>query len=214
MRVKDIMTADAIFVTPETKVVEVAEILFKNGFHGLPVVEKDKVVGIITENDFFIRDSDILFLPSYINFLKENKVVDELPSEKKKKIKKMLSLEARDIMTPDPVTASPDAEVSELLEFIKKTRFNTLPVTNDDKNLLGVVTLVDVVGMVKQGRTGDNNFKPRDAEELTKDVHSWWGRNFVFIEKGHIRNWKIVFAVAFIGGAIAAIIWMVSVKIQ
>jgi CBS domain-containing protein len=152
--------------------VEVAEILFKNGFHGLPVIKDDKVVGIITENDFFIKDQAVLFLPSYINFLKENQMMGDMPEEKKKKIKMLLNLEAKDIMTPDPVTVSRDMEVSELLEFIKKTRFNTMPVADENKNLLGVVTLVDVIGMVKQGRMGDNSFNPKSVEDVTKNANA------------------------------------------
>lgn len=214
MKAKDIMTKDVVFVAPEARIVEVADLLFKNGFHGLPVVEDEKVIGIITENDFFIKDTGTLFLPSYINFLKETRVIDDLPSEKKKKIKKLLSLTARDIMTADPVTIAPEMEISDLLEFIKKTRFNTLPVTNENKNILGLVTLVDVIGMVKQTRSGDNAMKGRDVEDLTKDVHSWWRKSFVFIAKTHIRTWKGIFIIAFAAGAAAALIWTVSIRIQ
>lgn len=208
------MSTDVIFASPLNRVVEVAEILFNHGFHGLPVAEDGKVVGIITENDFFIKDSGTLFLPSYINFLKENRVVDDLPSEKKKKIKKLLNLEARDIMTADPITVKPEMEVPKLLDLIKKTRFNTLPVVDDEKNLLGVVTLVDVIGMVKQSRKETGAGRTRDVEDLTKDVHSWWKDTFVFIRKIRVRSWKFIFTTAFIAGAIAAIIWMVSIKIQ
>lgn len=213
-QVKEIMSADVIFATPSNKVVEVAEMIFNHGFHGLPVVEDGKVVGIITENDFFIKDQGTLFLPSYINFLKENKIDDDLPQEKKKKMKKLLSLETRDIMTPDPITVSPEMEVEELLDLIKKTRFNTLPVTDEEKNILGIVTLVDVIGMVKQSRKEAGAGRVRDVDELTADVHSWWKKTFVFIRKVRVRSWKFIFATAFIAGAIAAMIWMISVKIQ
>jgi len=53
MQVKDIMIKKITYVSPEDNIMEVADIIFKKGFHGLPVVEKNKVVGIITEDDFF-----------------------------------------------------------------------------------------------------------------------------------------------------------------
>lgn len=212
-RVKDIMIRDVVFATPGTKVVELAETMFKFGFHGLPIIEDGKIVGIITENDFFIKDSGVLFLPSYISLLKETRIADDLPEEKKKKIKTILSLEAKDIMSKDVVTVSPEMEVPELLEFMKKTRFNTLPVTDDEKNMLGLVTLVDVIGMVRQNRDINNLEKIRDADELVRDVHSWWKKTFVFIRKVRVRSWKFIFVTAFIAGAIAATIWMVSVKL-
>lgn len=208
------MSTDVVFAIPQSRIVEVAEIIFEHGFHGLPVTEDGKVVGIITENDFFIKDQGTLFLPSYINFLKENQIVDDLPSEKKKKMKKLLNLEARDIMTADPITVNPEMEVEELLDLIKKTRFNTLPVTDNEKNLLGIVTLVDVIGMVKQGRKEAGAGRSRDVDDLTRDVHSWWKKTFVFIRKVRVRSWKFIFATAFIAGAIAAMIWMISVRIQ
>jgi CBS domain-containing protein len=208
------MSSDVVSIAPSHKVVVVAEVIFSHGFHGLPVVEGGKVVGIITENDFFIKDSGMLFLPSYINFLKETRIIDDIPAEKKKKIKKLLSLEARDIMTPDPITVPLDMEVEELLELIKKTRFNTLPVTDEEKNLLGIVTLVDVIGMVKQSRDMENYFKPKEADDLVREVHPWWKKTFVAIKKVRVRSWKFIFATAFIAGAIAAIIWMVSVRVQ
>ncbi|HLN18840.1 MAG TPA: CBS domain-containing protein, partial [Patescibacteria group bacterium] len=156
----------------------------------------------------------VMFLPSYINLLKETRIVDDLPEEKKKKIKTLLNLEAKDIMSNDVVTVPPEMEITELLEFMKKTRFNTLPVTDNEKNMLGLVTLVDVIGMAKQNRDAGNYNKLRDADELVRDVHSWWKKTFVFIRKVRIKSWKFIFVTAFIAGAIAAIIWMVSVKIQ
>jgi len=177
-RVKDIMSTNVLSAAPGNSVVEVAEIIFNHGFHGLPVVENGKVVGIITENDFFIKDQGTLFLPSYINFLKENRITDDVPSEKKAKMKKLLNLEARDIMTADPIAVRPYMEVEELLNLIKKTRFNTLPVTDEEKNLLGIVTLVDVIGMVKQSQDKESNFRSKEADEIIRKVRPWWKKFF------------------------------------
>lgn len=204
------MSRDVVFVTPTDKIILVAELLFKYGYHGLPVVEQGKVVGIITENDFFIKDAGVLFLPTYINFLKETKVIDDLPAEKRKKIKKLLNLEARDVMTSDPVSVSLLMEATALLELIKKTRYNTLPVTDDENNLLGIVTLVDVVGQIR------NECGPRrsshDVEKLAKEVHSWWRKTFVFIGKAHLRSWKVFLILGFIAGTIATIFWTVRMQ--
>jgi len=74
------MTKNVSFVSPDTKITDVAEIMFKNRFHGLPVLDNDKIVGIITETDFFTKDAANLYLPSYISFLKENKIADDFGS--------------------------------------------------------------------------------------------------------------------------------------
>ena len=54
MLIKDIMTQDVITVSKETPLKEAAGLLAKFRVHGLPVVDGNKkVVGIVTESDFF-----------------------------------------------------------------------------------------------------------------------------------------------------------------
>jgi CBS domain-containing protein len=209
MTVADIMTRNIIYAEPRTKVVEVAEMLFKHGYHGMPVVDDGKVVGMITENDFFIKDADVLFLPSYIKFLEDNSMVENLSEEKKRRIEKLLSLEARDIMTKDVVTVPLNMDVAELLEFIKKTRFNTLPVADDGKNLLGLVTLVDVIGMAKQTRTGDNPMKAKDFDELISNVNP---RLRAMTKAG--GPWRTYLVAAIIGVVSAVATWIVLSAIR
>lgn len=68
MKVKDIMTKNVIVVSPETPINKVAEELYKNGFTGVPVVEGNKLVGIITEADLVMQKAKIHF-PQYIQIL-------------------------------------------------------------------------------------------------------------------------------------------------
>ncbi|MDQ1284483.1 MAG: hypothetical protein QG620_831 [Patescibacteria group bacterium] len=149
MKVKDIMTKEVVSVSPETKVTEVAAIMSKNRFHGVPVVEKGKIVGIVTESDFFTKDSGNLYLPSYINFLESAKLAEDLPEEKKEKVGKLIDARALDIMKKECVTILQDMDVRDLLSFFRETKFNSLPVTDEDDNLVGIVTLADVLGMIK-----------------------------------------------------------------
>jgi CBS domain-containing protein len=46
-----IMTRDVLTVTPETDVGEAARFMVERGCGGLPVVDGEKLVGIITERD-------------------------------------------------------------------------------------------------------------------------------------------------------------------
>jgi acetoin utilization protein AcuB len=49
--VEDAMTRDPIFVEPGSEIEDAARLLLENKIGGLPVVENDTVVGIITETD-------------------------------------------------------------------------------------------------------------------------------------------------------------------
>ncbi|PIP24258.1 MAG: hypothetical protein COX35_01715, partial [Candidatus Nealsonbacteria bacterium CG23_combo_of_CG06-09_8_20_14_all_37_18] len=128
MKIKDIMTTNIISADPEMAVSKVADILFTNRFHGLPIVENKKLVGIITEDDFFLKNYDKIYLPSYLRFIEENKSTDNLPSDIKNKIEKLLEIKVKDIMTTDCITVNPDMEISDFMDLVRKTKFTTFPV--------------------------------------------------------------------------------------
>ena len=51
LRVKNVMTWDAVTTKPEASLAQAAAVMFEGRFGSLPVMEKDKLVGIITERD-------------------------------------------------------------------------------------------------------------------------------------------------------------------
>jgi CBS domain-containing protein len=53
LTVGDVMTADPVTVVPEDTIQEVAEQMLENQVSGLPVVQNERVIGIITESDIF-----------------------------------------------------------------------------------------------------------------------------------------------------------------
>lgn len=150
MKVEDIMTKNVVTVTPDSKITQVAEIMFKNRFHGVPVAEGKRVVGIVTEGDFFTRDQNNVFLPSYINFLKESKVAGALSKAEEEKVKKLLNAQVREIMNEKCVTILRDMSLHDLIAFFRETKYNTLPVMDENNELVGIVTLADVIGLIKE----------------------------------------------------------------
>lgn len=51
--VRDIMTRELVTVTPDTPIIEVAQLLLEYRIGGIPVVDEGQVVGMITESDLF-----------------------------------------------------------------------------------------------------------------------------------------------------------------
>jgi CBS domain-containing protein len=51
--IHDIMTRDVVVVAPDTPITEVAQQLLDRRIGGVPVVQGDQVVGVITESDLF-----------------------------------------------------------------------------------------------------------------------------------------------------------------
>lgn len=54
-------------------------------------------------------------------------------------------LYARDIMTKDPLTISPDARIADAVKILLEKHFNGLPVVDDDGGLVGVICQSDLV---------------------------------------------------------------------
>jgi CBS domain-containing protein len=52
MFVKDAMSADPITTTPTTRLADAAAVMLKNKIGCLPVLERGKLIGIVTESDF------------------------------------------------------------------------------------------------------------------------------------------------------------------
>ncbi len=125
LRAKDIMKKEVISVRKETPIFEATEILVRNGFSGLPVVEDDMTVsGIISEKD--------AILLSYEGQKVENKTV-------------------RDFMTSPAVTFEEYESVLSVCDFLVKNIFGRVPVTSKGK-LVGIISIQDVIESILQHR--------------------------------------------------------------
>ena len=62
-------------------------------------------------------------------------------------------LHVGDVMTPKPVTIGPDRTVAELVEVFLRHDFNALPVVGGDGVLLGLVTKLDLLRLLRPGDT-------------------------------------------------------------
>jgi acetoin utilization protein AcuB len=150
MKVQDLMTEKVICVRADTKINEVSQLLTGKSIHGVPVLDNnDLITGIITESDFFIKDIPDLYLPSYIEFLKKAEFAEHISGKEKDKIAILLKAQASDIMTSDPITIKAETEINDLIKIIKEKHLFTLPVINEEKKVIGIITLADIIGLLK-----------------------------------------------------------------
>lgn len=150
MKVEDIMTIDVISVQPGTSLVEVAKLLRKNKIHSLPVIdENQKLAGIVTEMDFFIKDAASMYLPKWIELINEARAEASASLDNEEKLSHIIDLQVQDIMTTDCVTIRPDAPVRKLLDIFKETKFKSFPVVDENNVLVGIISLVDVIKSIE-----------------------------------------------------------------
>jgi CBS domain-containing protein len=143
--VRDYMELDPATVTPDTSAEDVAKLLGEHELHGVPVVnDAGRCVGIVTENDLVMADDEgDLHIPHYVQLF-GGLVFLESVKGFEKRLKKAVAATARDMMTADPTTIGPDADVHEAGRLISSSGHNRLPVVEHGR-LVGVITRADVL---------------------------------------------------------------------
>ena len=145
------MERDVVTASPTDDVETVVRMLRQHELPGVPVVDGDgRCVGIVTEADMVISEEEAdLHLPHYIDLL--GGVIFLEPLRRfEDRIHKAFASKVSEMMTPDPVTVSPDAPVEEAARLIAERRHNRLPVVADGR-LVGVVTPLDVLEALTTG---------------------------------------------------------------
>jgi CBS domain-containing protein len=143
--VAEYMDPDPVTVEPDTGVEDVARLLGTNELHGVPVVNgAGRCVGIVTENDLVLADEEgDLHIPHYIELFGGLVFLQPL-REFEARLKKAAATSAKDLMTADPTTVAPDADVHEAGRIISRSGHNRLPVVEHGR-LVGVITRADVL---------------------------------------------------------------------
>lgn len=148
MKVSDIMTRNVISVNPETSLREAASFFAKFCIHGMPVVDsKNKIVGFITESDFFIKDSSNIFLSEFLGFVRSEKG-NTTKNDGKKGGEKKLDGIVQDIMTAECFTVKEDLPIEKLVYMFKEKKFNSIPIVDENNVLIGIVTIMDVIKLL------------------------------------------------------------------
>jgi CBS domain-containing protein len=119
MQIRELMTAEVDFVGPETQVLEIARKMRDADIGSTPVVEQDRLIGMVTDRDIVLR------------------VVADGGDPR--------SATARAAMSPKILYCFDDQTVDEVLENMGHNQVRRLPVVNRDKRLVGVVSLGDLV---------------------------------------------------------------------
>lgn len=117
MKVKDCMTTNVAYVSPNTPVVEIAKIMKNKNVGSVPVLDGDRVVGIVTDRDIVLRD---------IAFGKN-------PNE----------VLAKDVMTVGVTTANPNMDIHDAARIMAEKQVRRLPVVENGR-LVGMLAIGDI----------------------------------------------------------------------
>lgn len=128
--VRNWMTPNPITITPQTTLPEAHRLMNEHNVRRLPVVNKGKLVGIVTRGD--VREaqaSDATTLSVYeLNYL-----LDQIP--------------AKEFMAYEPITVSADAPIGEAARRMLQHKIGGLPVVEYGE-LVGIITETDLCRML------------------------------------------------------------------
>ncbi|MHC0037295.1 CBS domain-containing protein [Pseudoneobacillus sp. C159] len=115
-KIRDIMTDDVECCTLLDNVFEVANKMKEWNVGAIPIVDGEKLVGMITDRDIVVRG-----------------VAEKHPG----------STKVEDVMSDTLVTVSPDTGTREAAQLMAKNQIRRLPVVENDR-LVGIVSLGDL----------------------------------------------------------------------
>lgn len=125
--VADIMTLDPVTVSPRNAIRTAVNLMRGAGCSRLPVIDRDRLVGIITDRDLR-RTANSPFVVReqwYDNFILDH-------------------IEVGSCMTPDPLTIGPDATIAEAAHTMRNHKISGLPVVANGE-LVGIITETDLL---------------------------------------------------------------------
>jgi len=155
VQVKDIMTPDPVTVRVDSPIREAAGLLRKYHIGGLPVMDGDRVAGIVTETDIIsLLDtgslSSDLWLPSPLEVI-EVPVREFINWERTKRaLTDIGDREVRRVMSSPAVTIDEESDIADAASLMLRERIARLPVIRNGR-LIGIVTRADIVRGIGEG---------------------------------------------------------------
>jgi CBS domain-containing protein len=136
--VKDVMTAQVIWVKQDTPFAAIAAALRKYRVSAFPVLnEAGEVIGVVSESDLLSKlalGGGEDRMPGMISGILQHK-----------ELEKARGITAGDLMTAPPVTVSPDDTIEHAARLMYLRGVKRVPVVDDGKHLAGIVSRSDVL---------------------------------------------------------------------
>lgn len=151
-KVKDFMNKCVFFVKPNHSIFDVAKVFSKNNISGAPVVDKGKIVGMVSISDMVrfmsINLSDGEVIPHdpqsmtmlFLNLVKMGKHFMDF----KQDLERISKTEIKHMMKKELIAINMNANLFEAACMMEKYDVNRLPVIDNGK-LVGIIARADLI---------------------------------------------------------------------
>ena len=128
-KVREVMTERPRCVTPDTPLTEVAALMRSEDIGSVPVLDGERLTGMITDRDIVIRA------------VANGKDPRGMP--------------VREVSSGELVTVKADSNLSEAAELMAGYQVRRLPVIDDENRLVGIIAQADVALEAKEKDVGE-----------------------------------------------------------
>ena len=168
MLVKDWMSKDVITIDVHDCIEDAVNLLLENDNRTLPVMDKDKLVGVISDRDLkmaSVSDATALDAHAFVHLTSKIKV--------------------KFIMTKNPITIPFDFTVEETASVLLKHKISGAPVVNHEGKIVGTITqtdlfrvMISLTGVEKEGLQFGFQVEDRSGsiKELVDIIRQFGGR--------------------------------------
>jgi CBS domain-containing protein len=129
MNVSDVMTPRPRCAAPDTPLSQVAELMETEDVGAVPILDGDRLVGMVTDRDIVVR------------VVAKQKDPRAMPSQ--------------EISSAELVTMGPDHNLSDALQVMAQHQVRRLPVVDDENRLVGMVSQADIAREAQDESVGE-----------------------------------------------------------
>src|SRR6266550_9591051 len=129
MKVTEMMHAGVEWVSPNTPVAILAQKMLHHDIGAIPIGENDRLIGMVTDRDIVVRGVA--------------------------KGKGISKLTAKDVMTKGVIWCRDSEDVDDAARIMEGKQVRRLPVINENKRMVGMLSLGDVSHRASRGITAE-----------------------------------------------------------
>ena len=128
MKAMHAMTRDVVCIHVHDRLEAAADLMREWEIHHLPVVDGEKLVGLISDRDILLRT--------------------KVDCEGTKVIE---NCEVHQAMSGAPTTCDPGDSIEQIAETMLQSKIDCLPVVSAEGKLIGLLTSVDLIDLLRKG---------------------------------------------------------------
>ncbi|HTQ98736.1 MAG TPA: CBS domain-containing protein [Candidatus Acidoferrum sp.] len=131
MQMQSFMTTRVVSVGPDDTLTQVKEIFDNTRFHHLLVVDKGRLLGVLSDRDL------LRHISPFVGSLHET--TRDICTMKRR---------AHQIMAHHPITLGPTADLSEAVDIFKQHSISCIPIVDKDNHPVGIISWRDLLRFV------------------------------------------------------------------